>query len=319
LIYREAGYLPEQGLSKMKDIINSGNGPIGLFDSGVGGLTVAHALHTLLPNEQLVYFGDTAHLPYGDKSRESIVQYSLGIADFLLEQKCKVILIACNSASSNAFDEVKAHVGDRAVVMNVIDPVVNHVCINTNLSLTSEGVLPAEMSKARTIGIIGTKATIDSGTYERKIKETLDGFLAGSNEISTVSHPGINVSSLATPLFVPMIEEGFVFDDISNAIIRAYLSRKELVGIDSLILGCTHYPIIRNQISRFLNFEVNVLDTAQIVASFVQSFLSENNLLAAKRAGANQFYVSEHTPYFEVIANIFFNEKIQLEKRNIWD
>jgi hypothetical protein len=115
------------------------NGPIGIFDSGVGGLTVAHALHTLLPNEQLVYFGDTAHLPYGDKSRESIVKYSLGISDFLLEQKCKVILIACNSASSNAFEEVQAHVGNRAVVMNVIDPVVNHVCVNAGSILDTEG------------------------------------------------------------------------------------------------------------------------------------------------------------------------------------
>ena len=298
---------------------SEGKGPIGLFDSGVGGLTVAHALHTLLPNEQLIYFGDTAHLPYGDKSSESIVQYSLGIADFLLEQQCKVILIACNSASANAFSEVKAHVGDRAVVMNVIDPVVNHVCLDIGAAaLTPEGALPTEMRKPRTVGIIGTKATIDSGTYERKINETLAAFLANSNEISNVSHPGINVSTLATPLFVPMIEEGFVFDDISNAIIRSYLSRKELVGIDSLILGCTHYPIIRNQISRFLNFEVNVLDTAQIVAQYVQGLLAENDLLATQKAGDNQFYVSDHTPYFEVIANMFFNEKISLEKRNIW-
>jgi len=294
------------------------NGPIGLFDSGVGGLTVAHALHTLLPNEQLVYFGDTAHLPYGDKSRESIVHYSLGIADFLLKQKCKVILIACNSASSNAFEEVKAHVGSRAVVMNVIDPVVNHVCVNTGSILDSEGAPQSEMSNISTVGIIGTKATIDSGTYERKIKETLAALLADSNEISDVSHPGLNVSSLATPLFVPMIEEGFVFDDISNAIIRSYLSRKELIGIETLILGCTHYPIIRNQISRFLNFEVNVLDTARIVALSVQELLSANDLLATKRAGDNHFYISDHTPYFEVIANMFFNEKIQLEKRNIW-
>ncbi len=244
----------------------SKTGPIGIFDSGVGGLTVAHALHTLLPNEQLVYFGDTAHLPYGDKSRESIVQYSLGIADFLLDQKCKVIMIACNSASSNAFDEVRAHVGKKAVVMNVIDPVVNHVCINTGSILDGEEVKQTKVEKVHTVGIIGTKATIDSGTYERKIQETLAEFLSKSNEISTVTHPGLNVSSLATPLFVPMIEEGFVFDDISNAIIRAYLSRKELIGVDTLILGCTHYPIIRNQISRFLNFEVNVLDTARIVA-----------------------------------------------------
>jgi len=297
---------------------SEGSGPIGLFDSGVGGLTVAHALHTLLPNEQLIYFGDTAHLPYGDKSRESIVQYSLGIADFLLEQKCKVILIACNSASSNAFEEVSEHVGDKAVVMNVIDPVVNHVCVNAGSILNSEGAPQNEAVKASTVGIIGTKATIDSGTYERKINETLAALLSDSNEIAAVSHPGLNVSALATPLFVPMIEEGFVFDDISNAIIRSYLSRKELVGIDTLILGCTHYPIIRNQISRFLNFEVNVLDTARIVALSVQEQLSANKLLAPAKTGENRFYVSDHTSYFEVIANMFFNEKIELKKRNIW-
>ncbi|MEN8228959.1 MAG: glutamate racemase [Bacteroidota bacterium] len=278
--------------------------PIGLFDSGVGGLTVAHALHTLLPSEQLIYYGDTAHLPYGDKSKESIIQYSLGIAEFLLKKRCKVILIACNSASANAFEEVKEFVGKKAVVMNVIDPVVTNVCVN--------------LGSDRSVGIIGTKATIDSGTYERKIKETLATLVADSDEISAVKHGGLQVSSLATPLFVPMIEEGFVFDDISNAIIRSYLSRKELVGIDSLILACTHYPIIRNQISRFLNFEVNVLDTAQIVSRSVHQFLEENDLLSSKREGDNQFYVSDFTPYFEVIANMFFNERIHLEKLNIW-
>jgi len=287
------------------------NSPIGLFDSGVGGLTVAHALHTLLPAERLVYFGDTAHLPYGDKSREAIVHYSLGISDFLLKQKCKVILIACNSASANAFDEVKEHVGDRAVVMNVIDPVVEKV-------LQQNGENPPGGGSARlperTIGVIGTKATIDSGTYEKKISAK-----AGQRESEAGQRlPKINVNSLATPLFVPMIEEGFVFDDISNAIIRSYLSRKELEGIDSLILGCTHYPIIRNQISRFFDFEVNVLDTAQIVAQSVQRFLADNNLLRSKPAESNKFYVSDHTPYFEVIANMFFNEKIDLEKKNIW-
>ena len=297
---------------------SGGSGPIGLFDSGVGGLTVAHALHNMLPHEQLVYFGDTAHLPYGDKSRESIVQYSLGIADFLLKQKCKLILIACNSASSNAFDEVRDHVGDRALVMNVIDPVVNHVCVNASSILNSEGEPMEEQVKASTVGIIGTKATIDSGTYERKISETLGHLLADSKEIANVSHPGLNVNSLATPLFVPMIEEGFVFDDISNAIIRSYLSRKEMAGIDTLILACTHYPIIRNQISRFLNFEVNVLDTARIVALSVQEHLAARDLLVNAPAGENRFYVSDHTPYFEVIANMFFNEKIKLEKKNIW-
>lgn len=261
--------------------------PIGLFDSGVGGLTVASALRTLLPQEQLIYFGDTAHLPYGDKSKETIIGYSLAITAFLLEKGCKVILIACNSASSNAFDEVKAFVGDRAEVLNVVDPVVEYAAKSYDIS---------------SIGVIGTKATIHSGTYEEKLRE---------------KRPGLRVSSLATPLFVPMIEEGFVFDDISNAIIRSYLSRNELDEIDSLILGCTHYPIIKNQISRFFNFEVNVIDSARIVAESVASFLDENGLRSEKRTGPDRFFVSDHTPFFEVIAKMFFNEKIVLEKQSL--
>ncbi len=148
--------------------------PIGLFDSGVGGLTVAHALHTILPSEDLVYFGDTAHLPYGDKSKETILQYSLGIADFLLAQNCKVILIACNTASANAYEEVKAHVGDRAVVMNVIDPVVEYVCNRDNDGTKGESIDGMAQS-SQNIGIIGTKATIDSGTYEKKILAKVTG------------------------------------------------------------------------------------------------------------------------------------------------
>lgn len=268
--------------------MSTNTSPIGLFDSGVGGLTVAHAISALLPNEHLVYYGDTAHLPYGDKSKEAIVSYSKGITDFLLENECKVILIACNSASSNAFEEVKKHAGGRATVLNVVDPVVDFVSVAEDL---------------KSVGVIGTKATISSNTYADRIQ-------AGNNKV--------NVSSLATPLFVPMIEEGFVFDDISNAIIRAYLDRPELEGIDSLILGCTHYPIIRNQISRYYNFEVNVLDTARIVAEYLQRFLAEHDLLAGSRKGKNEFYVSDHTPYFDAIARMFFNESINLVKKSIW-
>jgi len=261
--------------------------PIGLFDSGVGGLTVAGALRTILPREQLIYFGDTAHLPYGDKSKETIIGYSLAITDFLLEKGCKVILIACNSASSNAYEEVLNHVGDRARVLNVVDPVVEYVSGSYDVN---------------SIGVIGTKATISSGTYEEKLKTV---------------RPGLRVSSLATPLFVPMIEEGFVFDDISNAIIRSYLSRNELDDIDSLILGCTHYPIIKNQISRFFNFEVNVIDSARIVAESVAKFLDDNDLRAESRKANDRFYVSDHTPFFEVIAKMFFSEKIVLEKQSL--
>jgi glutamate racemase len=265
------------------------NNPIGLFDSGVGGLTVAHAISTILPNEQLVYYGDTAHLPYGDKSKETIVAYSKGIADFLLGKNCKIILIACNSASTNAFEEVKQHVGEKAIVLNVVDPVIDFV---------------SSSSDAKTIGVIGTKATIDSKTYQKGIQKI---------------NPSLEVKSLATPLFVPMIEEGFVFDDISNAIIRSYLSRQELNAIDTLILGCTHYPIIRNQISRFYNFEVNVIDSARIVAEYLKNFLKEKNMLSGTRSDSNRFFVSDHTPSFETIANMFFNEKISLVKNSIWN
>jgi len=258
---------------------------IGLFDSGVGGLTVAGAIRNILPSEKMIYFGDTAHLPYGDKSRDTIIQYSLEITSFLLSKECKIILIACNSASSNAFDEVKDFVGNRAIVMNVIDPVTSYVAENTN---------------AKNVGIIGTKATINSEKYTRDLSD---------------KNKYIEVSPLATPLFVPMIEEGFVFDNISNAVIRAYLSRKELEGIDTLILGCTHYPIIKNQISKFFNFEVNVIDSAKIVAEKLLQIMTEKQLLNKNGEGnEHEFFVSDHTEYFDLIARMFFGEKINLQK-----
>lgn len=258
--------------------------PIGLFDSGVGGLTVAAAIKSILPGEEMIYFGDTAHLPYGDKSKETIIQYSLNICDFLISRNCKLILVACNSASSNAFEEVKLFVGDRAMVMNVVDPVIEYV---------------AKDESVKKVGVIGTKATINSNTYPLGISKY---------------RPATEVSVLATPLFVPMIEEGFVFDDISNAIIRSYLSRPELSDIDSLILGCTHYPIIKNQISRFFNFNVNVIDSAKIVAEKLKANLVEKGLLNQENTPSHKFFVSDHTNYFSIIAKMFFGEEIKLEK-----
>ena len=192
--------------------------PIGIFDSGVGGLTVAHAVQSQLPEEQIIYFGDTFHLPYGDKSGDSVRYYSIRIADFLLEYNCKVLLIACNTASASAYEQVRQHTSGRAMVFNVIDPVVNYL---------------AASRISGKVGVIGTKGTINSGAYQSKLK---------------IQIPGIEVVALSTPLFVPMIEEGFIYDDISNAIIRAYMSHPSLEGINNLILGCTHYPIIRKQI-----------------------------------------------------------------------
>jgi glutamate racemase len=264
--------------------------PIGIFDSGVGGLTVANAIKQILPSENIVYYGDTSHLPYGDKSPETIRHYSKGITHFLLEQDCKIIVIACNSASANAFPVVQEIAGNHIPVLNVIDPVVDYI---------------SQSPDAKYVGVIGTKSTINSNSYQKKI--------AGARK-------GVLVSSMATPLFVPMIEEGFIFDDISNAIIRNYLSRHEIGGIDSLILGCTHYPIIKNQVSKFYNFNVDVIDSSKIVANSLKQLLIANKLLNTDTADAvRKFYVSDITHSFRVISKMFFEEEVDLELNNIWD
>ncbi|MDA3780267.1 MAG: glutamate racemase [Bacteroidales bacterium] len=262
---------------------------IGIFDSGLGGLTVASAIKQILPEEKLIYFGDTAHLPYGDKSSSSIIHYSEKIADFLLKKNVKVILIACNTASALAYSFLKEYVGDRAIVLNVIDPVVDYISKNYAHS---------------NIGVIGTKGTINSNTYQNKIQD---------------KNVGVKLFSKATPLFVPMIEEGFIYDNISNAIIHSYLSVNELKDIQALILGCTHFPIIKNQIRKFYDFKVDVVDSAHIVASYLKDILEEKEMLNSKRNSENEFYISDYTQYFEVIAKMFFEKQINLTKRNIWN
>jgi len=261
--------------------------PIGIFDSGVGGLTVAHAIKQLLPGENLIYFGDTAHLPYGDKSAESIKYYSKRITEFLLEHNSKVVLVACNSASASAFESLKEEFADKTILIDVIDPVVNYLATRN----------------FNRIGVIGTKRTISSGTYEEKIHEKC---------------PSTKVVSMATPLLVPMIEEGFIFDDISNAIIRTYLTNESLAGIQALILGCTHYPIIRNQISKIFNFNIEVIDSARIVSVILRDVLDKNGLLNDNGKVTDQFFISDYTPYFEKIARMFFEGEINLKKADIW-
>ena len=263
------------------------NKPIGIFDSGVGGLTVAHAIKQILPAENIVYFGDTAHLPYGDKSAEAIKSYSKRITEFLLEHNSKVVLIACNTASASAFEYLKKKFESKTILLDVIDPVVNHLQ-NRNINK---------------IGIIGTKRTISSGTYEEKLKKVM---------------PATTVVSLATPLLAPMIEEGFISDDVSDSIIRAYLSNNTLSGIEALILGCTHYPIIKNQISKIFNFNIEIIDSAKIVSAVLRDILEKNNLMNDSETGNDKFFVSDYTIHFEKIAQMFFGSQINLSKKDIW-
>jgi glutamate racemase len=269
--------------------MSSSESPIGIFDSGIGGLTVAHAISKLLPHESIVYFGDTAHLPYGDKSEASIQAYSIKIADVLLKKGCKVIVIACNSASSAAYELLKEYVRKEAEVINVIDPMVD-------LVLTKFA--------NKKVGLIGTKRTIQSGIYARKIN---------------AANKNISLASLPTPLLVPMIEEGFFNNKISHDIIEKYLTDPSLNNIDSLILGCTHYPLIKNEISSFYPNGVALLDSSEVVAQALKNYLTANGLLSKAAVPNHQFLVSDYTDSFEASTRIFFHQEVHLQKHPLWN
>jgi glutamate racemase len=262
--------------------------PIGIFDSGIGGLTVAHAIRTRMPNESLLYFGDTAHLPYGDKSEAAIQAYSIKIADVLLKRNCKVIVIACNSASSAAFELLREYVNHSIEVINVIDPMVD---------------LVVRTFAGRTVGLIGTKRTVQSGIYERKLK-------AQSKDLV--------VQSLATPLLVPMIEEGFFDNRISHDIIQQYLSDPRLAAIDALMLGCTHYPLIKKDIMAYYDNRVTVLDSSEVVAEALFGYLESSHLLNDSPRHTDHFLVSDYTDSFEASTRLFFTEAVHLEEYPLW-
>jgi len=263
--------------------------PIGIFDSGIGGLTVANAVSMALPNEEIIYFGDTAHLPYGDKSLEAVQGYSEKIADFLLEKNCKLILIACNTASAAAYETLKKHIGNRALLMNVIDPMVEAI---------------ANDSSIKKLGIIGTKGTISSGIYEQKLK---------------AARPSLEASSLATALLASMIEAGFYNNSVSQAIINSYLAYPDFQDVDGMVLACTHYPLIRKEIEFFYHNRIKVFDSTDIISSAVKKVLTENNLLNTSRSKAHHFFVSDFTPSFEQTARIFFKGEIVLEHFPLWE
>jgi len=263
---------------------------IGIFDSGIGGLTVASALQKILPNEKLIYFGDTAHVPYGDKSATAIQYYSEKIADFLLSKKCKMVVIACNTASAAARKSTAEHVKN-VKVLNVIDPVVKYVSENFSGS---------------TVGLIGTKGTINSRVYPKAIQK--------ANE-------KITVASLATPLLAPMIEEGFFNNNISKTIISAYLEKNSLKNIDALILGCTHYPLIQKEVEAVYKKKkqkVKILNSADIVAHAVKDALKAEKLLSKKKNPKHEFYVSDFTQSFEESTKVFFGDKVKLKEVDLW-
>ena len=263
------------------------NQPIGVFDSGIGGLTVANAILKQLPNEEIIYFGDTAHLPYGDKSADAIRFYCLKIVKFLLERNCKMIVVACNSASTAAYRTLIDFFEGQALFVNVVDPLV-------------ETIVQQDYKK---VGVIATKATIRSDVYRMKLLE---------------KQAGLKVASLATPLLVPMIEEGYCNDNISEAIIGKYLSDQQFESIEALLLACTHYPLIRTHIEEFFKGRVDVFDSTDVVAHSVKKKLKAAKLLSNKQSSSHQFFVSDYTKSFEETTRLFYKEKIKLEHTPIW-
>jgi len=271
---------------------NNSKQPIGIFDSGIGGLTVAHALVSHLPQENMIYFGDTAHLPYGDKSAAAIQAYSVKIVQMLLQQGCKLILIACNSASAAAYELVKEYVGTKALIINVIDPTV---------------MLLKEKHANQRIGLIGTRQTINSHIYKKKIDPL---------------NAGIKLSSYATNLLASAIEE-FGNHEVIDALLETYLQHPDLQDIEALVLACTHYPVIKNRIAHYyrknVKNPVKIIDSSDIVAQTVKKQLAENNLLNANGNSEKHFYISDYTESFATNAKFFFGEDIILEHYPLWD
>ncbi|HQW45685.1 MAG: glutamate racemase [Bacteroidetes bacterium] len=257
--------------------------PIGIFDSGIGGLTVARSLKEALPLEQFIYFGDTAHMPYGDKSPEEILQYSKKIVEFLIANHVKLIVIACNSASSIAASALRSAYWKQVEIMGVIRPVVNDIVKNN----------------IKKIGIIGTQATIQSQIYPHLLHE---------------ADAQIEIYQLATPLLAPMIEAGKVSQSVLYQTMADYLSDKHFEDKEAILLACTHYPIIKDEVNTFFKHQKRIFDNAAPLAFEVKKYLTDKNLLATVKKGANQFYVSRYSDTFEKAIYTFYGKQLEVKE-----
>jgi len=255
------------------------NKSIGVFDSGIGGLTVYKALKEKMPGEKVVYLGDTARLPYGTKSAEKIIKFSEDNASFLMERDVKVVVVACNSASSYAVPFLQNKLD--IPVLGVIEPGADAV---------------VKWGKKR-IGVIGTSATISSKAYEKSILE---------------KKPNAEIISKDCPLFVPLVEEGWIDHEVTRRVAEVYLLPLKEQGIDSLVLGCTHYPVLKGVISEVLGKDVKLIDSAETITEKVYSILKSLGWLSQSRgARDDEFYVTDFPERFKKVGEIFLNRKIE--------
>lgn len=268
--------------------------PIGVFDSGIGGLTVVKQLIKYLPKEDIVYFGDTARVPYGTKSPRIIEKFSVENTLFLLRFHVKCIVVACNTSSSIALPLLKENF--KVPIIGVIEPGAREA-----VSATRNG----------RIGIIGTHATISSEAYEREIRRLVKREYLGKNK-------KLKLASQSCPLFVPLAEEGWLNDSITKQVVRRYLSDFKKDGIDTLILGCTHYPLLKNAISSVLGDEVCLVDSAKQCAIEVERVLCNEGLLNYKKsAGKLRFFVSDEPEKFAASGRKFLGKGL-IPRRNVF-
>ena len=253
--------------------------PLGVFDSGIGGLTVARALFDRLPRESVIYFGDTARVPYGPKSPDTVRRYSAEILAYLLGRGVKAVVVACNTSTAHALETLR--VRSPVPVVGVIEPGAR-----------------AAVAATRTghVGVIGTTGTIASGAYERAIKAL---------------RPAITVHSQPCPLFVPLVEEGWFDHPAAELIAREYLEPLRRAEVDALVLGCTHYPLLKPLLATVMGESVALIDSAEETALAVERELSERWLLADDGVGVHRFVVSDDEPHFRKVGARFLGERLQ--------
>ena len=244
--------------------------PIGVFDSGVGGLTVFKALKERLPRESLIYFGDTANLPYGPKSAEAVRRYSLAIGKFLVGRGIKLLVVACNTASAVALDALRKALP--VPVVGVIEP-------------GAKAAVRATRTGA--VGVIGTEATVSSRAYELALRDL---------------RRGLRITSTACPVFVPLVEEGWSEGEIAEAVAKKYLEPLTKDRLDTLILGCTHYPLLKKVIGRRMGPKIELVDSAEETAREVESLLAADGLLSRKAKPAYLYYASDAPDRFKRLA-----------------
>jgi len=259
------------------------NRPIGIFDSGVGGLTVVKQMFKKLPNEQIVYLGDTARVPYGTKSPETIKKYSVENADFLMKFRVKLIVVACNTASSTSLDALREKFS--IPIVGVIKPGAEKA---------------VQITRNNRVGIIGTYTTVKSKAYEKEIKRF-------SGDVKAVSK--------ACPLFVPLVEEGWLKEDVTFDIVKKYLKPLMAKKIDTLILGCTHYPLLKPVISKVMGRHVKIVDSASSVADEVQNILMALGKLSGQKKPKHKFFATDAVEHFVRVGEKFLGTKIKGARR----